>query len=251
MLYYEETVIFEPDGKNDHWRENYWKDFQQILAPHMGSRGMHVVGVWETPVGAGNGNEITLLYRTKDWTSYGQFLHGGQTDMKFRERWAQQWVYRQHWFTKVIRPAPGHVHGVLHKETEAMVEPGPAKTPSRDRWVYYEETTIFEPDGKNDHWRSKYWEDFGNILAPRMAAWGVPLVGVWETPVGAGHGNEFTFLWRAKDWATFGEFLDGRKKDDAFRKRWGQQWVYRQKWFTKLILPAPGHAAGILRRQAE
>ncbi|MEE9284572.1 MAG: hypothetical protein V3V35_02465 [Dehalococcoidia bacterium] len=253
MLYYEETVQFEPDGKNGHWRSDYWEDFKSLLAPNMAKRGVYVVGVWETPVGAGRGNEFTFLYRTEDWASFGQFLAGGKADTAFRQRWSQQWVYRQHWYSKVIVPAPGHVVSILGQQTEPAVAPplGGGISEPEQQYLYYEETTTFEPDGKEGHWRSDYWGDFKDILAPKMAEWGMPLVGVWETPVGAGHGNEVTFLWRTRNWTTFGEFQEARKTDTAFRQRWAEQWVYRESWYTKVIVPSPGHAVSILRQQAE
>ncbi len=253
MLYYEETVQFEPDGKDGHWRADYWEDFKNLLAPNMAKRGVYVVGVWDTPVGAGHGNEVTLLYRTRDWTSFSEFLSGGKADTKFRQRWSQQSVYRQRWYTKVMVPAPGHEVSILHQRAESAVEPaaGSGDGENAGRYLYYEETVQFEPDGKDGHWRADYWEDFKSILAPQMAAWGLPLVGAWETPVGAGHGNEVTFLWRTSSWTTFGEFQEARKTETKFRERWSQQWVYRQSWYTKVIVPALGHEVSILRRQAE
>ncbi len=253
MLYYHETTYFEPDGKNGHWRSDYWEDFKDILVPHQIKRGMHVVGVWETPVGSGHGNEFTFLYRINDWADFGQFLDKRVRDMNFRERWSQQWVYRQRWYTRLLVPAPGHEAGLLHRDMESTVEPqGPDRRDEPIKpHVYYQETVTFEVDGKDGHWRSEYWEDFKAILAPKMAEWGMPLIGVWETPVGAGHGNEFTFLWRTDNWTTFGGFLDNWKADTEFRQRWSQQAVYRQQWYTKCLTAAPGHAISILHRQAD
>lgn len=252
MLYYEETTTFEPDGKNSHWRSDYWKDFETLLVPKMAERGVYLVGVWETPVGAGFGNEFTFLWRTKDWNTWGSFLEKRHSDTAFRKRWGQQWVYRQSWYTKVITPAPGHEVGILRKQAETTAEPaGTEPAQAKQPYLYYEETVIFEVDGKENHWRSDYWSDFKSILAPNMAKWGIPVVGVWETPVGSGHGNELTFLYRTKDWTSFGQFLEKSRSDMPFRKRWSQQWVYRQKWFTKVMRPATGHPLSILHRETE
>src|SRR5262249_9930648 len=115
--------------------------------------------------------------------------------------------------------------------------------------IYYEEIVPFEPDGKDGHWHEDYWKEFSGRLAPTMSRLGIPVVGVWETPPGAGQGSECVFLYRTESYATYGDFIartHGAAVDPVVHKRRGEMWVYRQRWFTKILLTTPGHEVSLL-----
>ncbi len=247
MLYYHETTEFEPDGKGGHWREDYWKEFIGRLSPNIAKRGMPVVGVWETALGAGNTNEIIFLYRTKDYTTCGEWLKAAKTDPVVINRRGEMWVYREHWYTKLMQTSPGHDLSIL-KATENDERWAHATDQS---WLYYQETVQFEHDGKNGHWFRDYWPQFNGKLVPHLKTLKIDLVGAWETPVGSGVGSEFTFLWRTKDFGTWAEFVTSRKTD-SFVKRWKAETAdYLYRWDSRLLIPAPGHEVSILRKLGE
>jgi hypothetical protein len=137
------------------------------------------------------------------------------------------------------RHAAGAETGVVHREAP---------------WLYEMEFTAFQPDGRDGHWREDYWPEFRERLFPTLVRLGVDLVAAWETAPGSGHADECVFLYRTHDFSSWQGFIDsisGSTKDPVLRARRGEMWVWREQWYSKVMIPATGHALSLLHRELE
>jgi hypothetical protein len=253
-MHYLETLRFAPDGKNGNWRDTYWEAFAGTLQPLMSNWGFELVGTWQTPIGGGNGNEFTVLWSVADdasWAAYTRATSGLSSDSALR-RWREVATrYVEQSFGRLLLESPGHQVTILGRHA-AGEDTGVVH---RDRpWLYEMEFTEFRADGRDGHWREDYWPEFRERLYPTLVRLGVDLVGAWETAPGSGLADECVFLYRTHDFASWQGFIDsigGSTKDPVLRARRGEMWVWREQWYSKMMIPSAGHAGSSLRRELE
>ena len=254
VMHYLETARFAPDAKEGRWRETFWEAFAEVRVPFMQDRGMELVGAWQTPIGAGNGNEFSFLYSVANqsaWARYVEDTSGLSVDTRLRAWRSVAADYIERCFTRLLLPSPGHDVTVLGRHEPA--EPRPAAGPART-WLYELELTDFVPDGRGGRWREDYWPEFRERLVSILERLGVELVGAWETAPGSGHADEFAFLYRTTDfssWQRFIEAIAGSPRDPVLRQRRSEMWVWREQWYSKLMVPAVGHQLSLLHRELE
>lgn len=253
-MHYLETLRFAPDGKQGNWRDTYWDAFGAVLVPLMAGWGFELAGTWQTPIGAGNGNEFTLLWTVRDDAAWEAFLRetsGLCTDAQLRKWRGTSSRYVEQAFSRLLLDSPGHGVTVLGRHQAGRS----TDVTHRDRpWLYEMEFTAFSPDGRDGHWREDYWPEFRERLFPTLGRLGLDLVGAWETAPGSGHADECVFLYRTQDFSTWQGFIDstiGSTKDPVLRARRGEMWVWREQWYSKVMIPAAGHALSLLHRELE
>jgi len=253
VLHYLETARLAPDAKEGRWRESFWEAFRDLRVPFMRDRGMDLIGAWQTPIGAGNGNEFSFLYSVADqsaWMRYVDDTSGLCSDPRLRSWRALAADYVERCFARLLIPSPGHDVTLLGRY---LAEPRVAGRLSRS-WLYELELTEFVPDGRGGRWREDYWLEFRERLLSILERLGVELVGAWETAPGSGHADEFAFLYRTADFSSWQGFIEataGAPRDPVLRQRRSEMWVWREQWYSKLMVPAVGHELSLLHRELE
>ncbi|TMC47540.1 MAG: hypothetical protein E6J14_15435 [Chloroflexi bacterium] len=254
-LHYLENLVLEPDGKEGRWRDTYWSAFQQMRVPLMLEWGLELTGAWQTPIGAGHGNEFIVLWSAMDISAWERLCaeSTGVTTHPDLRRWRSVAAdYLHHGTGRLLLESPAHDLTVLGRR--ASNGGSTASRPVRDEWLYELELTAFAPDGRGGRWREDYWPEFRDRLHPTLTRLGLEVVGAWETAPGCGALDECAFLYRAPDFSAWHRFLEavrGSTRDPVLRQRRGEMWVWREQWLTRLLLPAAGHAASLLHRELE
>ena len=253
-LHYLETMVLAPDGKRGNWRDRYWGEFCGTLVPLMQGWGFSLAGAWQTPIGAGHGNEFSVLWSVDGesaWAEHVRRMVGPTRDPGLRAWRSAASDYVEHSAGRLLVASPGHDLTVLGRRAAGeRVEVMPAARP----WLYEVEFTQFAPEGRDGHWREDYWPEFRERLFPTLGRLGLDLVGAWETAPGSGQADECVFLYRTRDFGTWQQFIDasaGSTRDPVLRARRAEMWVWRERWYTKLMVPAAGHEVSLLRRELE
>jgi hypothetical protein len=253
-MHFLETMRFAPDGKNGYWRDRYWEEHTATLVPRLGAIGMTLVGAWQTPIGAGNGNEFSVLWSVPDgeaWTAYQRLYAGTTTDPTMRQWRELHGAYAESNFGRLLLASPGHDLTLLGRHAEGHE----VSVAGNDRpWLYEVEFTQFQPEGRDGRFREDYWPEFRERLFPTLGRLGLDLVGAWETAPGSGWADECVFLYRTRDFASWQAFIDssiGTTKDPVLRARRSEMWVWREQWYSKLMVPSPGHGASALHNELE
>jgi hypothetical protein len=248
-----ETVHIGPDGRRGRWRDEYWAAMREIHVPWMAEHAFELVGIWLTPIGAGESNQLTVLWECPDvaaWERWAADCSGPTRDPTL-QRWREvsaQFVDRAE--SRLLRPSPGH-------DLTLLGAPAPRSPNAGQRsasWVYELELTEFRPEGHDGHWRRDYWPEFRQRFVPTLTRLGVELVGAWETSPGCGPADEHVFLYRVPDFAAWGRYLDVLRRatdDPVLRARRAEMWVWREVWHTRLMLPTPVHEVSLLHRVFE
>lgn len=247
-----ETLVFGPDGRRGCWRDVYWDTFRTTLVPWMARWDIDLLGTWQTPIGAGQSNEFTVLWDVGDGDVWNRWAlaWGGLTEDDDLRRWRQvatRYVDRAD--RRLLRPSPGHDLTLLGRPAEPALFAG-----SSAEWVYELELTEFRPEGYEGRWRRDYWPEFRTRLVPTLARLGVELVGAWETSPGCGLADEHVFLYRVPSFAAWAGYLETVRRaaeDPVLRARREEMWVWREVWHTRLMVRAAGHDLSRLHREFE
>ena len=242
--------MLAPDGKRGNWRDRYWGEFCGTLVPLMQGWGFSLAGAWQTPIGAGHGNEFSVLWSVDGesaWAEHVRRMVGPTRDPGLRAWRSAASDYVEHSAGRLLVASPGHDLTVLGRRAAGeRVEVMPAARP----WLYEVEFTQFAPEGRDGHWREDYWPEFRERLFPTLGRLGLDLVGAWETAPGSGQADECVFLYRTRDFGTRSDQL--RRFGNA--ERAGRAWRGRRcarHCCRRLALPGRrrlGMAAGLLER---
>ena len=248
MLHHLQTMRLAPDGREGRWRDRLWACLETVGFDAMRGHGQELVGAWLSPIGSGRSNELTLLWSVVDrgaWAGYVDTAGGLLAPGSLREWRGMLANYALEVRSRLLLSAPAWDLTVLGRH--AAGGPTGAVAPGGSVWQI--EYTDFAPDGRGGRWRQDYWPEFRTRLAPTLERLGVDLIGAWATAPGSGNADEHVFLYRTADFDSWGAYLEriaGAGLDPVLRERRSEMWVWREQWYTSVLLPAPPHAVSLL-----